>query len=212
MDGVLVDSYEAHFLSWRTLARAHGLKMTRHQFAATFGQTSRDIITTLWKVPDEKIAAWDAEKEALYRKIILADFPEMDGAGELIAALARAGFKLAIGSSGPPENVEAVMQRLPNAEIIDATVNGMEVTHGKPDPEVFLVAAKKLGIQPRRCAVVEDAPAGIEAARRAGMAAVALTGTAARQKLAENADVVVDCLRELTPEQIARLIDAERRK
>ena len=209
MDGVLVDSHEAHFESWRQLACAHGLEISRQQFAATFGRTSRDIIRQLWQVPEKDIAAWDAEKEALFRQIILADFPEMDGAGDLIAALAGAGFKLAIGSSGPPENVEAVMKHLPNAELIHAKVTGLDVTHGKPDPEVFLAAAKKLGLPPRFCAVIEDAPAGIEAARRAGMAAVALTGTATREKLAERAHVVVDSLRELTPQQITELIDTQ---
>ena len=207
MDGVLVDSYRAHFESWRRLARAHGLSITQQQFAATFGRTSREIIETMWKVGEQETAAWDAEKEALYREIILADFPEMDGAGDLLAALAEAGFKLAVGSSGPPENVEAVMKRLPNAEMIDATVNGMEVTHGKPHPEVFLAAAAKLGIEPRRCAVVEDAVSGVEAARRAGMAAVTITGTASREELAKRAHLVVDGLRELTPPRIAELID-----
>ena len=130
----------------------------------------------------------------------------MDGASDLLRALRAAGFRLAIGSSGPAANVEVILRCLPSAELIEARVHGGEVEKGKPEPEVFLRAAEKLGVAPHRCAVVEDAPAGVQAAKRAGMAVVALTGTATREELAA-ADLVVDSLRELTPTQLAGLID-----
>jgi len=209
MDGVLVDSYRPHFQSWQMLAAENGLSISQEQFAATFGRTSREIIRTLWPehVTDEQqVAAWDARKEAIYRELLERDFPEMDGAGKLLTDLHAAGFALAIGSSGPPENLQAALKGLTGAERISATVNGHEVTHGKPDPEVFLLAARRLGVQPHRCAVIEDAPAGIDAARRAGMAAIAITGTAERKKLAR-ADLIVDSLRELSPGMIRELID-----
>ncbi|HET6430253.1 MAG TPA: HAD family phosphatase [Phycisphaerae bacterium] len=207
MDGVLVDSYRAHLESWQRMASEYGVEITERQFAATFGRTSRDIIARFWGegLSDERIAEMDGRKEELYRQTIAADFPEMDGARELIRALHSAGWKLAVGSSGPPENVQAAMAGLGLPECFDAAVTGMDVTHGKPDPQVFLLAAERLGIPPCRCAVIEDAPAGIEAARRAGMVAIAITGTAPRGKLAD-ADMVVDSLRELTPNTIARLI------
>lgn len=209
MDGVLVDSYRAHFESWRMLGRAHGLEVTERQFASCFGRTSRDIIGLLWGegIDDATIAAWDAEKEAAYRDILRADFPAMDGATELIRALDEAGFAMAIGSSGPPENVELARSGLPGGALIREMVNGREVSRGKPDPEVFLTAAKKLGLPPARCAVIEDAPAGVEAARRAGMTAVAILGTAPRETLAERAHLVVASLRELTPERLRTMIE-----
>lgn len=211
MDGVLVDSYQPHLKSWQELARRHGLEMTEVQFAATFGRTSREIIRELWgdQVAEEDVAEMDAEKEALYRDILREDFPEMDGAEELIASLAAAGVALAIGSSGPPENVEVVMECLPSAHRFAATVHGKEVSHGKPHPEVFLKATEKLGLPPKRCAVVEDAVPGVKAARSAGMACVAITGTTTREELSSaGANLVVDSLRELTPGHIAGLIDA----
>ena len=213
MDGVLVDSYHAHFRSWREMAHSVGLDMAEEQFAATFGRTTQDIIRHLWGdrfPPETDISVWDDRKEAAYREILREQFPAMDGAGELLAALHGAGFRLAIGSSGPPENVALVMELLPGAEHVAATVTGRDVTHGKPHPEVFLTAAAKLGVGPERCAVVEDAPAGIEAARRAGMAAVALTGTAPREKLVERAHLVVDSLRELSSEGFRELIRSSR--
>ena len=131
----------------------------------------------------------------------------MDGAAELLDALKAAGFALAVGSSGPPENVAVVLGRLGREGLFDATVTGNEVRAGKPDPEVFLKAAEKLGVQPRRCAVIEDAVAGLEAARRARMVPIALMGTAPRETLAERAALVVDSLRGLSPEVIGALID-----
>jgi len=208
MDGVLVNSYRAHLASWQRSAMELGEQMTEPQFASVFGRTSPDIIRDLWgrDLGDAQLAAWDDRKEAAYREILQADFPEMDGASELLGALHAAGFALAIGSSGPPENVELVMRCLHGAEHIAATVNGRQVTRGKPDPQVFLAAAEKLGIAPGACAVVEDAPAGIEAARRAGMAAIALTGTAPRDVLARRAHLVVDSLCQLTAEIVSDLI------
>ena len=208
MDGVLVDSYRAHFESWLRLAKAHGLTMTEEQFAATFGRTSREIIRKFWpdKVKDDaEVTAWDHEKEQDYRDILMESFPEMKGASQLLAALHGGGFKLAIGSSGPPENVRVTMDGLGMAECFGATVSGADVTHGKPHPEVFLKAAAKLGLEPKNCAVVEDAPAGVAAAKAAGMAAVAITGTATRQQLAQ-ADTIVDCLTQVTPDLVLQLI------
>jgi beta-phosphoglucomutase len=210
MDGVLVDSYRAHYESWKKLGEQHCLEMTEQQFAATFGRTSRDIIHNLWgdAVAEEDIPAWDEQKEAFYRDILRQDFPAMDGATELLRALHESGFAIAIGSSGPPENIAVVCEMLDGAELIEAQVTGQDVTRGKPDPQVFLIAAERLGVEPVRCAVVEDAPAGVEAARRAKMASIALTGTAEADELAKNAHLVVDSLTELSPDTIGRLIDS----
>ncbi len=210
MDGVLVDSYDAHFTSWRRMAESRGLApMSERQFAETFGRTSREIIAEIY--PDcadaDTAAAMDAEKEQAYRDVLREHFPEMDGAEELIRSLHEAGFAMAIGSSGPAENVRTVIECLPSGRLIAASVNAVEVRCGKPHPEVFLKAAWKLARRPQRCAVIEDAVAGVTAARRAGMAAVALTGTADRRQLEPLAHRVVDSLRELRPAALAELID-----
>lgn len=208
MDGVLIDSYRAHFLSWRKMLRNHGLDITEEQFAATFGQTNPDIFARLYPfVKREQYPALAEEKEAAFREIISVDFPEMEGASELIASLHKAGAALAIGSSGPPENVEAVLKVFPGGMHFIATTNGKEIARGKPDPEVFLRAAHKLGLPPERCVVVEDAPAGVTAGKAAGCAVIALTGTTKREHLA-GADLVVDSLCELTPEIVKNLLSS----
>lgn len=212
MDGVLIDSYRAHLKAWMMLGERLGRPITEEQFVPTFGRRNREIFHHLWgdDVPDDQIDQWGDWKEEAYRRIIEQDFPAMDGAAELIDALKAAGFALAIGSSGPPQNVEAALRGLGRADAFAAIVNGREVAQGKPHPEVFLKAAAKLGIQPGRCAVVEDALAGLEAARRAGMTPIAVTGTFPRERLKDHAALVVDSLRDLGPERIADLIDANR--
>lgn len=209
MDGVLVDSYHAHFESWQKFYGELGVEYDEEKFAADFGRTSRDILRrTLGDgLSDEEVVAWDSRKEALYRDILREHFPAMDGAIELIEALKAAGFKLAVGSSGPPENVTLAIDQLAAGAHFDARVTGADVTRGKPDPQVFLIAAERLGMPPGRCAVVEDAVHGITAAKRAGMTAIGLTGTLQRSEMVE-ADAVVDSLRELSAERVRALIES----
>ena len=116
-----------------------------------------------------------------------------------------AGFRVAFGSSGPPENVLFHVDLLGVASRLDAVITGADVTRGKPDPQVFLMAAERMGVPPAQCVVIEDAAAGVEAANRAGMTSIALVGTTTRGKLS-HAKLVVDSLSELNPERIAALI------
>lgn len=209
MDGVLIDSYRAHFESWRMIAAEEGLHITELQFAKTFGRTSREIIAALWgeKPCDEaKIADLDRRKEAAFRDLIRENFPIMPGARELLDELRADGFLLAIGSSGPPENVALTLERLGRQSLFSAVVTGMDVMRGKPDPQVFLLAAERLGLAPERCVVIEDAPAGIEAAHAAGAKAVGLASTGRTHQDLAAADLVVDHLHELSPALLRTLI------
>ncbi len=208
MDGVLVDSYGPHYESWRVTSARRGYALPEPLFRGVFGRTNAAIapVITGGPVADGEVRRWGDEKEAAYREILARAFPAMAGAEDLLEALRADGARLAIGSSGPPENVAVVAANLPAARHFDAIVTGGDVPRGKPDPGVFLLAAERLGLPAVSCAVVEDSLAGLEAARRAGCAAIALTGTASREALVPNADLVVDSLRELTPERIRGLI------
>ena len=234
MDGVLVDTYQAHFRSWRELAEAEGIRFSEADFAATFGRTSREIIAHYWGLdrghartaeldrrkgdcPDFRptkmglspldVAELDRRKEEAFRRLIAADFPAMPGAVDLLAALHAAGFRLALGSSAPPENVEMIVDRLGARDLFGAIVNGADVTRGKPDPQVFLLAAERLGVPPARCAVVEDAPPGVAAALAAGMAAVGLTSTGRTREDLAAAHAVVAALDEISPDMLRGLIE-----
>ncbi len=210
MDGVLVDTYHAHFQSWLTMAKRAGLSFTEAEFAPTFGRTSREIIAHFWgqgRFNDAQIAALDAEKEAAFRDIIRKNFPAMPGVHKLLADLHNADWRIALGSSGPPENVELVLDRLGKGGLFNAIVTGMDVTRGKPDPQVFLLAAQRAGAPPARCVVIEDAQPGIAAAHAAGMAAVGLVSTGRTKEELAAADLVVNSLSEISPHVLGELID-----
>jgi beta-phosphoglucomutase len=124
----------------------------------------------------------------------------MEGAVELIESLVHAGFRVAVGSSGPAENVQLSIEQLRVGRLLSATVTGDDVKRGKPDPQVFLIAAERMCVPPARCVVVEDAPVGVEAARRGGMRVIALASTGRTVEQLRAADLVVNSLRELSPE------------
>lgn len=208
MDGVIVDSGAAHLASWKRLAAENDLHITDQEFAETFGRPSREIIRLRWgaDLPDDEVRRLDDRKEAIYREIIRGDVPVMPGALELMRELHADRWRLGIGSSGPPENVALVVAELALGSLLAAATDASDVTRGKPDPQVFLIAAERMGVRPGRCVVIEDAAHGVEAAHRAGMKAVALTSTHPRDTFAE-ADLVVDRLDELSSARLAALFD-----
>jgi beta-phosphoglucomutase len=207
MDGVLADTYQPHFASWQRLYNSLGIKYEESDFAADFGRTSVDILgRTLGNdLTAERIRELDRHKEAYFRDIARESSVVADGAVELIDSLISDGFLIAVGSSGPPENIELLLHQLARAECFGAVVTGADVTRGKPDPQVFQLAAEQLRVPPAMCVVIEDAVHGIEAAHRAGMKSVGVVGTSTRADLSK-ANVVVESLRELTPPRLRGLI------
>jgi beta-phosphoglucomutase family hydrolase len=207
LDGVLIDSSPFHFASWVKLGEEVGFTMTPELFRQTFGQRNDAILRRfIPDTTDEQIAAWSERKEALYRQLAAGKLTPLPGARELVRALKGAGFRLAIASSTPRQNIAFALEQIGMADVFDALVGAEDVTKGKPDPEVFLTAAKRLGVPPERCLVFEDAIAGVIAAKRGGMKCIAVTTTNPRDALVEaGADLVVDSLSELSLERLAAL-------
>jgi beta-phosphoglucomutase len=172
LDGTIADSREFHWRSWRDTMAHAGVAVTEAQFAASFGQRNDTIIPD-WlgsRSTPELVRELGDAKEALYRVFVAREgLAPLPGAGDWVRRLREAGWLQAIASSAPRENVELMARVLGLAPHMNALVSADDVTKGKPDPEVFLKAAAALGVPPDRCVVVEDAAAGIEAARRAGM-------------------------------------------
>ncbi len=211
VDGVLVDSYEAHYESWAALAKEAGAAFSREAFTRTFGRTSREVIRECWPaniIKTHGVAALDDRKEAIFRALIEQHVPIMPGAPALLDALANAGFRLALGSSAPPANIELVRRALDRDHLFSACITGRDVSRGKPDPEVFQLAAERMAVSPANCAVVEDAPAGIEAAHRAGMKAIGFVSTGRNARDLADADLVVTSMDELDAPRIRSLISA----
>lgn len=203
MDGVLIDSSDAHLRSWRRLAGELGGQVTEEQFRSTFGRQNRDIIPMLFggTLEPDRIEELSEKKELYYRELIKDDVPALPGAAQLVRACHQAGWRCAIGSSGHPENIAMATRALGIEALISTVVTGKDVAIGKPNPQVFLLAAERMGLAPQSCAVIEDAPPGVDAALAAGMTAIAVTTEHPRGRLA-HAHLVVDRLDELSPERI----------
>jgi HAD superfamily hydrolase (TIGR01509 family) len=205
LDGTLVDSEEYHWLSWRDTLRAEGVDLTYDRFLASFGQRN-DRILAGWLGPGAdpaRIQRIGEEKEAEYRRLAETHgLTPLPGAREWLEALRARGWKQAIASSAPALNVRTMLRVTRLDACLDAVVAAEDVTRGKPDPQVFLVAAEKLSIPPSRCIVVEDAAAGIEGARRAGMKSM---GVNARTRL--DADVSVASLADLPADAFDVLLE-----
>ncbi|HLZ22110.1 MAG TPA: HAD family phosphatase [Ktedonobacterales bacterium] len=199
VDGVLLDSAEQHRQAWHALARENGFPYTDAAFWATFGMRNSDIIPRVFGVTDPaRVAALGERKEAVYRELLARQATALPGAAELMAALHAAGYRQALGSSAPEENLRLIVRLLGIGSYLNATVSGETVARGKPAPDIFLAAAATLGVAPARCLVIEDAPAGVAAAHAGGMRALAVRrlGQADAPGL-EAAERVVDSLRDV---------------
>lgn len=211
LDGTLFDTFEHHWEAWRHACQRHGVPLTREQFIWSFGRRNESIIPELWRQAGRPAPAADLvervgeEKEASFRERLSGRVTPMPGAVELVTRLAAAGWRLAAGSSAPPANVEAFMQGLGSRLPFDALVTGTDVREGKPHPEVFLTAASRLGLPPAQCVVFEDAPPGVEAAHRAGMACVAILGPGRSRTELADAELVVESFHGLEPALLASL-------
>lgn len=206
MDGTLVDSAEYHYTAWRATLADTGYALGREEFATTFGQRNDAILRRLLGpgLAAEEIARIGDAKEAHYRRLVEAEgIRALPGAREWLTRLHGSGWRQALASSGPRQNAEVILSALAITAMFEVIVAAEDVAHGKPDPEMFLVAAQRLGVAPRDCIVVEDAPAGLEAGWRAGMRTVAVLTTHSRLE----AHLVVRTLADLESDAFDRLLN-----
>mgnify|MGYP001264981498 CR=1 FL=1 len=204
-DGVIVDSSRAHERAWERLAAEVGRPLFPGFFLRSFGMKNERVIRELlgWTADPAELARLGLRKEELFREEIRENpLQPLPGVRPFLERLQTAGVSCAVGSSTPRANIECVIDGLGLRPMFRAIVTGEDVQKGKPDPEVFLRAAERLGVPPERCVVFEDAPVGIEAARRAGMRVVGVAGTHPAEKLV-GCDRVVHRLDELTVEELS---------
>jgi beta-phosphoglucomutase len=212
VDGTLVDTAELHFQAWTDLCRMLNLPFTREDFATTFGRRNAEIIPQLfgrYRTPAE-ISDLSERKEELYRAAARRGVTLLPGAARLLSDLHAVGFKQAIGSSAPLANIELILSLTHSAHFFEAVSSAEDTQRGKPDPQVFQVAAAKLGIPADRCVVMEDAVAGVEAARAGGMKCIAVRFVGhhpAAALTAAGADLVVDSLEDVSVETIRKVLN-----
>ena len=208
LDGVLIESSRQHLESWERVLPQFGLSMSKEVHEQTFGMNNREILTILLGEPPEadllQRISW--EKESAFREIIHGTLEPLPGAVALLEKLHLAGMRQAIASSAPEENIRAVVDDLGIGDYLMALVSGHDLP-AKPDPAVYLEAARQIGLKPDACLVVEDAVVGVRGARRAGMRSVGVTTTHPAHALC-HADLVVESLLDLSVDEIAQLLFA----
>lgn len=188
MDGVLVDSTALHTVAWeRYLERLNvdGNGITRRMLGKRNDQIVRDLFGD--DLPQSEVDRHGAEKEALYRELMAPVFQRhlVPGVCEFVREAARAGVPLGLGTNAERLNVEFVLGRAGLAAEFGAVVDGQQVSRPKPDPEVYVEAARRLGVAPRDCVIFEDSPGGMAAARAAGARLVAVLTTLAEAPAAD---------------------------
>ena len=205
MDGVIADTASYHFQAWQTVFPRRGATFTIADFRHHFGQRDDTIIRdTISGLTDEEVYAIADEKEAAFRREAAPKVKALPGAVALIKLLYKRRVKMAIASSAPIENIELITARLEIGSYFQVIVWGREVAEGKPSPLVFLLAAQKLLVAPEDCVVIEDAVAGVAAARRAEMKCLAVTNNHSWESLRQ-ADLIVDSLETVSVADLSAL-------
>jgi beta-phosphoglucomutase-like phosphatase (HAD superfamily) len=187
MDGTMVDSIPWHGRAWAEFGRRNGVDIDPVDFLArTNGRTAYECACELMgrEVTEAECADITHQKESIYRELFAAEFREIAGFTDFARSAAERGLKIAVGTAGDRHNIAFTMSRLRFEPPPMAIVGGDEGLPGKPQPAIFLEAARRLGVAPERCIVFEDAPFGIEAARRGGMRAVAVCSSHSPAELA----------------------------
>lgn len=211
-DGTLVDTMPTHFGAWQKFMAAHHHTFSEAEFWVTSGKSAEEILKSYFReASTEELTRLGDLKNSYYREA--ADRQGIiftPGAEELLKALREAGFKQAIGSGTPRKNLELAYRQHPwLTTYFQVAVVAGDTPNSKPDPEVFLLAARNLGLAPRHCLVIEDGLLGIEAAKRAGMASVAVLaeGQSQAEFLERGAARVVKSLQDLSVAAILEVIN-----
>lgn len=205
MDGVLVDTGDFHYQAWRELLPEYGIEFSYDLHQETFGRNNASILSLLLreKLTPELLSEISDLKEARFRAAVRGHAEPLPGVQTWLERLREGKARQGIASSAPVANIDTLIGELGLRDYFDAIVSGADMP-GKPDPTLFLKVARRLGVPPESCVVVEDAVAGVEAAKRAGMKCIAVTTTNQAESLSA-ADIVVDRLDALPADAFRRL-------
>ncbi len=210
LDGVLIDSEKLHYITWKKAFMEKGAELPLEEYREHyFGITATDIVKQFAErrnmpLSSEELKELAYRKNVHYRELVAKELEPVKGAPELLEKLKKANFMIALATSTTRKNLQAVMKKTGLGRYMDSMVCAQDITKGKPDPEIFLKAASNIREKPENCLVIEDAPLGINAAKRAGMKCIAVATTHKTPELA-NADMVVKDLSQLTVEKIRGL-------
>jgi beta-phosphoglucomutase family hydrolase len=209
MDGTLLESTEADYRAWEKVFKSYNQELPFERYAPMLGVKSADVIRNEIGFADEQDVERILKEKFDYFIDYISENPikPVFAAETFLKSLAQYPIKVALATSSRKEKMQMVLQQLNFLQYFDAIVTGNEVTHGKPAPDIFLLAAKRLGVDPTDCMVIEDGPIGVAAAKRANMKCVAITETHDAAKLSE-ADLIIDTYEYASLREIAEKLSA----
>ncbi len=199
LDGTILDNNSYHLRSWLEYLSEKHIEISEEEFGKNIsGRTNKDAVEYIFgrKMSDEEAMHYTLEKEAVYRKLYAPYIQPVKGLIDLLDFFHERRIKMAIATSGIQPNIDFMFDHLPIKKYFDAVVNSAHITHGKPEPEIYLTTARRIGVEPARCIVFEDSFPGIASGQSAGMYVVAITTTHTRRELSV-ADTVIDDFSEL---------------
>ena len=207
MDGVIVDSNPYHKIAIQQFCAKYGHPLAEEQLLTkVYGRTNKEWIVDLFgQLTPEKVAAYSDEKEALFREIYKNDIRPVKGLVPFLEALKGSMTPMAIGTSAPRANVDFTLSKTGIARFFSVILDGSDVTHGKPYPEIYLKVAQALNMPPQRCVVIEDSLSGIAAGKAAGSKVIGITTTHTQQELGST-DMVIDHFEGLKPKNILQAL------
>lgn len=208
MDGTLVDNMQVHTEAWGKLLGENNIEMNAHDFLVkTAGKTNREIMPLVFgALSDERLAELADRKESLYRETFLPVRRAVEGVVEFLEAAQNLKIKMAVATAAPVANMEFILDGLDLRKYFQAVTTAADIQNGKPDPEIFLKSAEKLGVQAKNCLVFEDAIGGFEAAHRAGMHSIGIATVNSIEDILK-LDSVVEAHRDFTGMNPQKLIE-----
>lgn len=208
LDGTLIDNNQFHFITWQEFYRRRNRELTMEEYKASFnGRTMTDCVKYVFQQRDmsaQEIERYTNEKESLYREIYAAHIKPIPGLLALLELLDQAQIPMVIATSGIQDNIDFLFSHIPIKRYFKRVIKGSDITHGKPHPEMYQLAAKELGLPAEKCIAFEDATVGITSAGGAGMKVIALTTTHTPEELMA-ADWIVKDYEGIRMEQLQQL-------
>jgi beta-phosphoglucomutase len=203
MDGVIIDSNPYHKISLRQFCEKYGFHLTDEELInKIYGRTNKEWIANLFgALSKEELTRYGEEKESLFREVFKNDIRALTGLPEFLKRLKQNDIPIAIGTSAPRSNVDFVLSHTGLGEYFSAILDESDVVHGKPNPEIYLKVASKLGYEPTHCVVFEDSLSGVESARRAGAKVVGVATTHTFEELGHT-DYVIKDFADLDPSHL----------
>ena len=179
MDGVIVNNHQWHFKAWVEFGRRHGFSITKDDFIKHFGSTNQQVMKSLFgeTISEKEIAVLSDEKEYIYRELYRIHIKPVKGLAEFLEYASDRKIPVALATSAPYENVKFTLEATGLMDYFNVITDSSMVSRGKPDPQVYLITAEKLGVQPADCIVFEDSVPGILSATNAGMRVIGVATT-----------------------------------